>query len=71
MFSTTKLSTTANRFDLEGGIYFVARENGTWKIKKYKEIGDTSKNITKDNFDNSFPSTAENLDGLDSQYQTN
>lgn len=76
MFSTTKLSSNASQFYLEGGVYFVSNEQGdgeahkTWKIKKYKEVDDTSRNVTKSNFDNAFPQAGESLDGLTSSYNS-
>lgn len=65
MFSIIKPSATEKHFDLEGGIYFLAQENKTWKIKKHKEVSGTSKTIEADNFDNSFPQVGDGLDGTD------
>lgn len=71
MFYTTKPSEKDKQFDLEGGIYFVVNEDENWKIKKHKEISDTSKHLDQSSFGKSFPETAGGFDGLDEEHKTN
>lgn len=54
MFTTTKLSSAEKQLDLEGGIYFVKKEDNTsnWVIEKYATL--TSKNITSTTWKDMF-----------------